>query len=285
MVQLQSSRNGNSGKFSKSSLQNTKHKIELFSENVESRLELIENQVFAFLDTTVNSLKSVFGVSDQKIHPTQSQIVDTNKAKALAANIERSSSATYINNIGGTNCYFRMKRVIDIVASGTLIVLTLPLMLMLAVWIKLSGSSSILTKEDRLTSRRIVKDGKQVWTIIPFTLYIFQTTYEDALTFTTAGKFLSVTRLNHLPNLFNVLLGHMSLVGPSAINEQDSERYEDWQILRHACKPGIIGLNQVSGTLKWLVGDEIRQDVWYANNQSLSVDMQILFKTVRSVAR
>ncbi len=285
MVQLQSSRNGNSRKFSKSALQNAKYKIELFSENIESHMESIENQVFTFLDTTVYSLKSVFGLSDQKTRSTQAQIVDTNKAKALAANIERSSSVTYINNIGGTSRYFMLKRVIDVVASGTLIVLTLPLMLMLAIWIKVSGSSSILAKEDRLTSRRINKDGKQVWTVVPFTLYSFQTTYDDALTFTTAGKFLSVTRLNHLPNLFNVLFGHMSLVGPSAISEQDSENYEDWQILRHACKPGIIGLSQVSGTLKWLVGDEIRQDVWYANNQSLSVDLQILFKTVRSVAR
>lgn len=284
MVQLQSSRDGNSGKFSKSAFQNAKYKIELFSENIESQMELIEDQVFTFLDTTVDSLKSVFGLADRKNLSTQAQIVDTHKAKALATNIERSSSTTYINNIGGTNYYFRLKRVIDIVASGTIILLTLPLMLMFAIWIKLSGSSSILAKEDRLTSRRINKDGKYIWTVVPFTLYTFQTTTDDMTTLTTLGKFLSVAHLNQLPNLFNVLFGHMSLVGPSVISEQDNEHYKDWQILRHACKPGIIGLNQVSGTLQWLVGDEIRQDIWYANNQSLSVDMQILFKTVRSVA-
>jgi len=285
MVQLQSSRNGDSGKFSKSTLQTLKNKIELSYDTFESHVESTENQVFTVLENIFDSLIARFGSTKQNNRSTQAQIIDTHEAKSLAANIKQSSSATYINNIGGTNCYFRIKRVIDIVASGTLILLTLPLMKILAMWVRLSGVSSILAREDRLTSRRINKDGEQVWTVVPFTLYSFQTTYDDALTFTTVGKFLSVTRLNHLPNLFNVLFGHMSLVGPSAINEQDNEHYEDWQILRHACKPGIIGLNQVSGTLKWLVGDEIRQDVWYANNQSLSVDMQILFKTVRSVAR
>ena len=122
MVQLQSSREGNSGKFSKSSLQNAKYKIELFSENIESHMELVENQVFTFLDTTVDSLKSIFGSSDQKTRSTPAQIVDTHKAKSLATNIERSTSATYINNIGGTTCYFRMKRVIDVFTSGTLII-------------------------------------------------------------------------------------------------------------------------------------------------------------------
>ena len=70
----------------------------------------------------------------------------------------------------------------------------------------------------------------------------------------------------------------MSIVGTDMLIDEEIEALEDWQLLSLACKPGIIALSYISGKVSWLTNDNTRQEIWYACNQSISIDTQILVK-------
>jgi len=105
----------------------------------------------------------------------------------------------------------------------------------------------------------------------------------DEQRLTSLGKFLRKTSLDELPELFNVLKGDMSLVGPRPLLMQYLERYTPEQARRHEVKPGITGWAQVNGrnAISW--EDKFELDVWYIDNQSLWLDFKILLKTVVKV--
>lgn len=101
---------------------------------------------------------------------------------------------------------------------------------------------------------------------------------------TPLGCFLRRTSLDELPQLFNVLLGQMSLVGPRPLPLRDVERFDSWHHIRHQVMPGITGLWQISGRSK--IGDfneAARLDLYYIDNWSLNLDLEILVETVRIV--
>jgi exopolysaccharide biosynthesis polyprenyl glycosylphosphotransferase len=100
---------------------------------------------------------------------------------------------------------------------------------------------------------------------------------------TKAGAWLRRYSLDELPQLFNVLLGHMSLVGPRPALPQETARYGRHMLRRLAVKPGITGLWQVSGRSDLSVDDSVRLDVRYVENWSLILDLQIIWKTVRAI--
>jgi sugar transferase EpsL len=97
------------------------------------------------------------------------------------------------------------------------------------------------------------------------------------------GRFLRATSLDELPELINVLKGDMSLVGPRPLLMEYLPLYSKEQARRHEVKPGMTGWAQVNGrnTLSW--EDKFKLDVWYVENQSLSLDIRILFLTVLRV--
>jgi lipopolysaccharide/colanic/teichoic acid biosynthesis glycosyltransferase len=98
------------------------------------------------------------------------------------------------------------------------------------------------------------------------------------------GHFLRKTSLDELPQLFNVLLGHMSLVGPRPLPIRDVAKMESWHHIRHQVLPGITGLWQISGRSD-LDGfdDAARLDLYYIDNWSLNLDIDILIETFRIV--
>jgi len=100
---------------------------------------------------------------------------------------------------------------------------------------------------------------------------------------TKAGTWLRRYSLDELPQLFNVLLGHMSLVGPRPALPQETARYGRHMLRRLAVKPGITGLWQVSGRSDLSIDDSVRLDVRYVENWSLILDLQIIWKTVRAI--
>ncbi len=100
---------------------------------------------------------------------------------------------------------------------------------------------------------------------------------------TKAGAWLRRYSLDELPQLFNVLLGHMSLVGPRPALPQETARYGRHMLRRLAVKPGITGLWQVSGRSDLSIDDSVRLDVRYVENWSLILDLQIIWKTVRAI--
>jgi lipopolysaccharide/colanic/teichoic acid biosynthesis glycosyltransferase len=99
------------------------------------------------------------------------------------------------------------------------------------------------------------------------------------------GRILRASGLDELPQIFNVLSGQMSLVGPRPCLPTEFANYEPWQRERVNALPGLTGLWQVSGKNKTTFNDMIKMDLTYANNMSLSLDLRILFKTAGTIAQ
>jgi exopolysaccharide production protein ExoY len=97
------------------------------------------------------------------------------------------------------------------------------------------------------------------------------------------GVFLRRSSLDELPQLFNVLLGHMSLVGPRPIVEDELDHYGEQSAIFLALKPGITGLWQISGRSDISYEDRVKLDIYYVENWNLLLDIKILFKTVMTI--
>lgn len=105
----------------------------------------------------------------------------------------------------------------------------------------------------------------------------------DEQRMTRLGKFLRATSLDELPQLWNVLKGQMSVVGPRPLLVEYLSFYSPEQKRRHDVKPGITGLAQVSGRNALAWDDKFKLDVWYVDNQSLWLDIKIIFLTIKKV--
>ena len=105
----------------------------------------------------------------------------------------------------------------------------------------------------------------------------------DKIRLTKFGKFLRSTSLDELPGLWNVLIGDMSLVGPRPLLVEYLPLYSTQQARRHEVKPGITGWAQVNGrnAISW--DEKFDLDVWYVDNQSIWLDIKILFMTIKKV--
>jgi sugar transferase EpsL len=172
-----------------------------------------------------------------------------------------------------------IKRVFDLTLALLALIVLAPLMGLLAllVWVKLG--LPILFRQQRAGLH-----GKT------FTLYKLRTMTDardaegnllpDAKRLTPFGRFLRSTSLDELPELFNVLKGDMSLVGPRPLLARYLDRYTPEQMRRHEVRPGITGWVQVSGrnTLTW--GQKFALDVWYVDHWSLWLDLKIAALTV-----
>jgi len=177
-----------------------------------------------------------------------------------------------------------MKRLLDfVVAFLTLLALALPLLLV-AWQIRRKLGSPVLFKQ-----RRPGLHGR------PFTMVKFRTMTDerypdgvlrpDVQRLTAYGGFLRASSLDELPELWNVLCGDMSLVGPRPLLLAYLSRYTPQQARRHEVRPGITGWAQISGrnALSW--EEKFRLDVWYVDHQSLWLDLRILLITIWKVIR
>lgn len=172
----------------------------------------------------------------------------------------------------------RVKRCIDVgVAAGVTIVMAFP-MVLVAFAIRLTMGSPIL-----FCQIRPGLDGE------PFTLIKFRTMRDgpgdDAERITRLGRFLRSTSLDELPELWNVLRGEMSLVGPRPLLMEYLDKYTERQALRHSVRPGITGLAQVSGRNELSWDEQLELDVEYVENWSLLLDLRILARTLAAVVR
>ena len=175
-------------------------------------------------------------------------------------------------------------RVLDIVVSGGGLIVLAPLMGVIAAVIRCALRASPVFAQPRA--------GMNERT---FTLYKFRTMTEardpagrllpDEQRLTTLGRRLRGTSLDELPQLWNVLKGDMSLVGPRPLMAKYLPRYTDRQRRRHEVRPGITGWAQIHGrnTLSW--EEKFELDVWYVENQSIWLDMKILAITAWKVLR
>ncbi len=178
--------------------------------------------------------------------------------------------------------YTCFKRIFDLTAALVAMVLLLPVFLpvMLLVYIKLGGPVFFAHQRPGL-------HGK------PFTLIKFRTMTNardaDGILLpneqrhTRFGRFLRSTSLDELPELINVLKGEMSLVGPRPLLMQYLPLYSKEQSRRHDVRPGITGWAQVNGRNAMSWEEKFEHDVWYVDNMSFTLDLKILFLTVKSV--
>ncbi|MBT8338860.1 MAG: sugar transferase [Desulfatitalea sp.] len=107
----------------------------------------------------------------------------------------------------------------------------------------------------------------------------------DEMRLTRLGRFLRASSLDELPELFNIIKGDMSIVGPRPLLMQYLQRYTPEQARRHEVKPGLTGWAQINGrnALSW--EDKFKMDVWYVDNRSIRLDMKIIAATVKKVIR
>lgn len=202
------------------------------------------------------------------------------------------------------------KRMIDIIGALTGLVLFSPLMLTVALLVKMSSPGPVIFRQTRL--------GKKG---APFTFYKFRSMRTDTNDqihrdyvkelicgnhvninnsttetplykmksdprITRVGKFIRKTSIDELPQFFNVLKGDMSLVGPRPPLAYEAEKYQSWHLRRILdIKPGITGLWQVEGRSRTGFNDAVRLDLQYLKQQSNALDIKILFKTVKEVVQ
>ena len=106
---------------------------------------------------------------------------------------------------------------------------------------------------------------------------------ENDVRITRVGSFLRKTSLDELPNVFNVLFGNMSLVGPRPLVPYESKLYGEYEVKRNSTVPGITGLAQVQGRTDLSLQERLYWDMEYINNKSLLLDLNIILKTIVSV--
>ena len=175
-----------------------------------------------------------------------------------------------------------VKRVVDAAVAGAVLVAAAPLLAAVAAAVRLSMGAPVLFRQ--------VRPGYRAR---PFTLVKFRTMREangpdgrplpDGARLTALGRFLRASSLDELPQLWNVLTGDMSLVGPRPLLTRYLDRYTPGQARRHEVRPGVTGWAQVNGrnALDW--DDRFRLDVWYVDHASLGLDLKILAMTVGKV--
>ncbi len=175
-----------------------------------------------------------------------------------------------------------LMRVLDVIGSLVILFVSIPVMLLVALLIKITSGRPILYKQ-----RRVGKDG------IIFTLYKFRTMINNAEEklgpvwaepgdprITNIGKLLRMTRLDEFPQLFNILAGNMSLVGPRPERPHFVKLHKPLRELRLAVKPGLTGLAQIRSFYDLKPQHKIKYDYLYIQQRSLSLNLYILAKTV-----
>jgi exopolysaccharide biosynthesis polyprenyl glycosylphosphotransferase len=186
-------------------------------------------------------------------------------------------------------------RLIDITVSASVLILGLPLWIFLALAIALNSPGPIIYKQTR-----IGLNGRA------FQIYKFRSMYKDAdqrlaqllsqneargplfkmkndPRITPIGKFLRSTSLDEIPQFINTLKGEMSLVGPRPALPREVAQYEEWQKGRLAIKPGLTGLWQVRGRSNLTFDEGVLMDLYYIENWSLRLYIQILLRTIPAV--
>jgi lipopolysaccharide/colanic/teichoic acid biosynthesis glycosyltransferase len=220
--------------------------------------------------------------------------VDVTTMAELTSTVSRSRPATSA-----------VRRMIDVSVAGGALLLLVPVIVVAAIAVRATSPGPVLFRQRRL--------GRNMR---PFTVLKFRTMRADADSavhreyvrqligtqpqderreglyklavddrITGVGRFLRSWSLDEVPQLWNVLRGEMSLVGPRPVIEYEVEQYPDWYLRRFAVKPGLTGLWQVSGRNQLTYEDMVRYDIEYAERRSLWLDLRILARTALVVLR
>jgi Undecaprenyl-phosphate galactose phosphotransferase WbaP len=194
---------------------------------------------------------------------------------------------------------YRLKKIIDTLLTLPCLFISLPLMGLIAVWIKLDSPGPVFFKHRRITKNRQQINIYKFRTMIDGAEKQLQTVLETSPEskkgwelygklkkdprITRSGRWLRKTSLDELPQLFNVLQGKLTLVGPRPIIQEELSYYGEEARLFDRVLPGITGLWQVSGRNELSYKERVQMDLYYVNNWSVWLDLYILSKTVFAV--
>ena len=177
-----------------------------------------------------------------------------------------------------------LKRLFDIIASACGLIILSPVIAFVAWQVKKKLGSPVLFRQVRPGL-----NGK------PFEMIKFRTMLDaydeqgnplpDSERITSFGKFLRASSLDELPELWNILKGNMSLVGPRPLLMEYLEFYTEEEKLRHTVRPGLTGLAQVSGRNATTWNERLAYDVYYVKNRTFLGDIKIIFKTIFQVVK
>jgi lipopolysaccharide/colanic/teichoic acid biosynthesis glycosyltransferase len=215
----------------------------------------------------------------------------------------------------GREGYYRTKRVLDFVIALVLLIVLFPFMLPIAIVIYIYSPGPIFFAQDRVGARRRSVAGGKRWERENFRCYKFRTMKLNADTaihqayikaliandeermtalqgaktaprklvndprIIHPGKILRKLSLDELPQLWNVVRGDMSLVGPRPAIPYEVEMYKPWHLQRLEAQPGITGLQQVKARCNKDYDEQMKLDIQYVENQSLWLDLKIIFQT------
>jgi lipopolysaccharide/colanic/teichoic acid biosynthesis glycosyltransferase len=211
--------------------------------------------------------------------------------------------------------YFFCKRCTDVCLASLLLVLLLPLLLLIAVLIKLDSAGPVFFTHERVGAKRERGNRQAFWVVKNFGMHKFRSMFQNAdsrvheayirdfvegrvhpseesggkfklrndARVTRIGRLLRRTSLDELPQLFNVLKGQMSLVGPRPVPPYEVACYRNGEHKRLTALPGITGLWQVNGRCQVSFEEMIRMDLEYIREASFWLDLQILFLTIPAV--
>ena len=210
--------------------------------------------------------------------------------------------------------YFAVKRGMDLVISAATLAVLSPLIALIALAIRLDSPGPVFFRQERVGARRRRIGGVTRWETTTFRIYKFRSMVQNAdqsvhrahiqafvqgqieaegeernfkLTgdprITRVGSVLRRTSLDELPQLFNVIGGEMSLVGPRPVPTYEVEGYQARHFERLAAYPGITGLWQVEGRSRVTFNEMVEMDIDYVRRRSLLLDLSILLRTVPAV--
>ena len=178
--------------------------------------------------------------------------------------------------------YDVVKRVLDVIASAVLLVLLSPLLLALALLVRVNVGSPILFNQKRPGRNGRLFTIRKLRTMKPVASVEgdVEAVSTDAERLTPFGRFMRSTSLDELPEFWNVLVGDMSIVGPRPLLTEYLDRYTPEQARRHEVRPGITGWAQVNGrnAIDW--PERFALDVWYVDHRSLLLDARIVGMTI-----
>lgn len=214
-----------------------------------------------------------------------------------------------------SSLYFYSKRTLDIILASLALIVLSPIMLIIAILIKLDSSGPALFIQERVGSKRRTKNGQTIWDAKTFPFYKFRSMTHNAddsihqafikafvggeveeseidreafklandPRITRIGHLIRKTSLDELPQLFNVIKGDMSLVGPRPVPTYEAAEYKPWHRQRLNTLQGITGFWQVTGRCQVTFEEMVSMDIEYIRNQSLWLDIKILLLTIPAI--
>jgi lipopolysaccharide/colanic/teichoic acid biosynthesis glycosyltransferase len=179
------------------------------------------------------------------------------------------------------------KRALDLALVSLIGLVAVPVGAVIAAAIKLDGGGRVLFRQERIGRHGVPFEILKFRTLVdvpvrePADFLIAEADHR----ITRVGAFLRRSSLDELPQLWNVLVGQMSIVGPRPTLRYQVERYDDFQRRRLEVLPGITGWAQVSGRNRLSWPERIELDVWYVDHRSLALDLRILWATLPELFR